>query len=98
MSEIIKAAGINMELLDSAKASCAMGWLADSQNVATQVANVASVGEEYKPWGTGAVPGTAEDWDAYTQAYHDALYAAGLQDIIDEYQAQVNAWMEANGK
>ena len=41
--------------------------------------------------------GTAEDFQARVDAYRTALYNAGLQDIIDEYQGQVNAWLEANG-
>ncbi len=89
---------VTAEMNSQALAAADMGWLADSQNVATQVANVASVNAEYKPWASTAVPGTDEDFDAYTEAYRTALYNAGLQDIIDEYQSQVNAWLEANGK
>ena len=80
----------------TANASCVMGWLADSQNVTTQAANIAAVGEEYKNiW---AFYGTPEEFEARLNAYHDAMYNAGLQDVIDEYQSQVNAWMETNGK
>ena len=31
------------------------------------------------------------------QEYNDALYAAGLQDIIDEKQAQLDAWLASQG-
>ena len=87
---------VTAEMNAQAFAGYSMGWLADSQNVTTQVANIAAVAEEYKNiW---AFFGTPEDFDARLTAYYDALYAAGMQDVLDEYQAQVNAWMEANGK
>ena len=86
-----------MAMNQAAHVSSAMGWVADSSNVTTQVANISAVLDEYKPFWSGAVPGTSEDWDAYVQGFHDAMYTAGLQDVIDEYQGQVDAWKAANG-
>ena len=87
---------VTMEMNSQAYASYCMGWLADSQNVTTQVANVSAVNDEYKYlWAT---PGTLEDYHARVEACRSAMYAAGLQDIIDEYQAQVDAFLAANGR
>ena len=38
------------------------------------------------------------DMDAAIQEYNDALYNAGLQDIIDEKQSQLNAWLASKGE
>lgn len=35
--------------------------------------------------------------EATLKAMNDALYAAGLQDVINAKQEQLNAWLEANG-
>ena len=87
---------VTEEMNSTANASPAMGWLANSENVATQVANISAVAEEYKlSW---ALMGSPEDYQARMDAYRTALYNAGLQDVIDEYQAQVNEFLAANGK
>ena len=59
-------------------------------------ARASAVAEEYKlSW---ALMGSPEDYQARMDAYRTALYNAGLQDVIDEYQAQVNEFLAANGK
>ena len=38
-----------------------------------------------------------DDVDAAIATYNEALYGAGLQTIIDEKQAQLDAWLQENG-
>ena len=38
--------------------------------------------------------GTMPDLDAAIKEFNDALYEAGLQKVLDEKQAQLDAWSE----
>lgn len=82
------------EYTDSAILSAAFGFTYDSTAVTDQVIACTAVNSQYqKTLWFGAV----DDVDAAIQEYNDNLYNAGLQDIIDEKQTQLNAWLEANG-
>lgn len=78
-----------IELNNSAKASEAMGFVFDAEPVKTQVAQVQTVIDEYLPaLNCGAVKdvGTAID------EFNSKLEGAGMNDIVAEAQAQIDAW------
>lgn len=77
------------EYIDMAKRSKALGFSYDSTSVSNQLTALANVKTEwYDAIGTGSVdPATA------VKQFNDALYAAGLQDVIDAKQEQLDAWL-----
>lgn len=78
------------EFNDSALKSKAFGFAYDSSTVATELAALQSVTDEYvKSIETGSVT----DVDATIQAFNDKLYAAGLQKVMDLKQEQLDAWL-----
>jgi len=88
---------VTREMNEKANISCAMGFLPDGTPVQTQIANVSVVEEQYsKTFGNGAMFGSDDDWKTFIDQYKADYFAAGAQDIVDEIQSQVNAWMEAN--
>ncbi len=73
--------------------SAAYGFSFDSTVVTDQVTQCTSVYSEYqKPLAFGAV----SDLQASIDEFNDKLYAAGLQDIIDAKQEQLDAWLAEN--
>ncbi len=67
------------------------GFSVDSENVATQVTAVKAVVDEYKPGlSSGAL---TDDVDGKVAEMVQKMYDAGLQDVIDEYQRQLDAWL-----
>lgn len=77
------------EYNDSMTKSVAYGFSFDSTVVTDQVANCTSVESEYqKPLAFGAVA----DLEATIDEYNTKLYAAGLQDIMDAKQKQLDDW------
>ena len=82
---------------EQAKVSCAMGFMPDGTPIETQIANVSVVEEQYsKTFGNGALFGSDDDWTNFIEQYKTEYYAAGAQEIVDEIQSQVDAWMAAN--
>ena len=77
------------ELIDSAKRSKALGFSYDSSVVATQLTALNNVKTQYyDAIGCGSV-----DPDTAIAQFNDALYAAGLQDVMDAKQEQLDAWL-----
>ena len=69
--------------------SPAFGFTFDSRDVSTELAQCTSVYEEYsKDLAFGTV-----EIEPRLKEFNDALYAAGLQTIIDEKQTQLDAWL-----
>lgn len=69
--------------------SKAYGFVFDSTVVATEEAQLNSVLEQYKKdVGFGVI-----DVDQGIQDFNDALYAAGLQKVMDEKQKQLDDWL-----
>ena len=88
---------VTAEMNETANVSCAMGFMPDGTPIETQIANVAVVTEQYdKTFGNGAMSGSDDDWANFIEQYKTEYYAAGAQDVIDEIQSQVDAWMAAN--
>ncbi len=71
------------------RVSTAMGFVWSSANVTDQYLACQAVYDQYIKQ---LVYGTVSDIDASLKEFNDALYAAGLQDIIDDQQAQFDAW------
>lgn len=78
------------ELIDSAWVAPLFGFTPNSDNVSTQVAAVSNVYNQYdKALMYGDV-----DPASYLPEFQAALEAAGINDILADYQAQVDAWVE----
>ena len=81
------------EFNDTAQKSAAFGFTYDSLPVTNEVTACTNVVSKYhKALLCGALdPATTLD------QFNEELYAAGLQNIIDEKQSQLDAWLETQG-
>lgn len=68
-----------------------MGFILDLEPVSTQVAQCSAVVTEYRDTLTWGAKGA--DWEAYYNEFLEKLELAGSQEIIDEVQAQVDAFL-----
>lgn len=75
----------------SAQFSPANGFSYDSTAVRSELTALSNVYSEYMP---GLNTGTLSPDEI--KAFNDALYSAGLQTVIDEKQAQLDAWLAEN--
>ena len=66
----------------------------DNANVAAQAAAVSAVDGEYKNRCIYGVEG--ENWESVLDQYIQERKAAGVDDIVAEYQKQLDAYMAAN--
>ena len=66
------------------------GFIPDSTNVSTQVAAVSNIYDQYYKVLTYGDVDPAE----YLPQFLTELETAGINDIIAEYQAQADAWLE----
>ena len=79
-----------------AQYSPAYGFMWDSSEYSTQITALQNALETYRPaLETGSV-GSAGVEETLAKL-NEALYAAGLQDVIDAKQEQLDAWIESNG-
>ena len=79
------------KLNEEAKPSLALGFVFDASEVTDQVTACANViAQYYLPLMYGEV-----DIDEVLPMFNEALYAAGLADIIAAKQAQLDAWLAA---
>ncbi len=78
------------DLNRSASTSNTFGFAFDGTNVVTEVASCNAILDLYKD---GLNNGKYEDVQATLDQMNEELYAAGLQKIIDEAQAQMDAWV-----
>ncbi len=75
---------------DGLMKSKAFGFTFNSTPVATEIAQLNSVRDQYwKDLAFGAV-----EIDEKLKEFNDALYAAGLQTVMDEKQRQLDEWLE----
>ena len=73
------------------------GLVISTANVSTQLEQIKAVKDEFYgslSKGTYGVAG----WEAKYDEFLAKLEQAGLQDVIDDFQGQVDAWLAANGK
>ncbi len=82
---------VAMQSLASAQTSAYLGFTFDSSEYATLVAGLTSIYDEYHRMLTCG--GYTEEG---RKAYLDKLYSSGLQEYIDAYQTQLDAWCAAN--
>lgn len=79
---------------DWAEYTGAFGFMWDSTEYATQVTALNNALETYRAaLSTGSVG--AANVDATIQQLNDALYAAGLEDVMKAKQAQLDAWLSS---
>ena len=79
-----------LELMEQAWYPKSFGFIPDSSNVSTQVAAVSNVYDQYYDVLTyGDV-----NPDEYLPMFLSELETAGINDIIAEYQTQLDAWLE----
>ncbi len=83
------------EASKTALKSVAFGFTYDSTPVSDQLTACSAASEQYTKI---LAFGTSADVDATIDEYNEKLYAAGLQEIMDEKQAQLDAWLAENGK
>ncbi len=71
-----------------------IGFSIDNTKVASQVTACQNVSNQYKPMLSSGVYG-ADGTEAKYEEYIAALEGAGINDIIAEYQSQLDAWLAA---
>ncbi len=77
---------------DEAHKSAAYGFTFDITPVVNEIAALTSVKAQYSSIiGSGSV-----DPDATLKEFNDALYAAGLQKVMDEKQKQLDEWLASH--
>ena len=77
--------------------SPAHGFMWDASEYQTQITALQNALATYRPaLETGSVGGVA-NVESTLKALNDALYAAGLQTVMDAKQAQLDEWLAANG-
>lgn len=81
-----------LEANETATNSSVFGFMFDPASVSVQYTAVNNVASQYLP---GLLCGST-DPETEIPAFNDALYAAGLQDIIDAKQSQLDAWLAEN--
>ena len=82
------------EYNDSMVKSVAYGFGFSGAEVTSQITQCTSVQSEYA---SQLGFGVAEDIDASIAEFNEKLYNAGLQDIMDAKQEQLDAWFAENG-
>ena len=82
------------EAADSAIRSKAYGFTFDSTAVTDQIIAVNAVNAQYQK---SLQYGAVDDVDEAIAIYNEALHNAGIDDIIDEKQSQLNAWCDEQG-
>lgn len=82
------------ETLKNAGVSKYLGFTCDTTKIANQLTAVYNVVQQYKKT---LESGSESDLDATYSEFKSALQAAGVDNVITEYQNQLNAWLEKNG-
>lgn len=77
------------ELIDEAWYPELFGFTPDSSNVGTQIAAISNVVDQYN---TVLTYGDVDPAD-YLPQFQAALKAAGIDEVMAEYQAQIDAWL-----
>ncbi len=80
---------VTIKLNDEALSSPDLGFYFDDSSVKTEFANVSAVYAEYKDI---LMFGILPDYEAMINERNAKLEKAGIQKVVDEMQAQINAW------
>ena len=79
----------NNDVLSDGNKSCVFGYIYDASNMSTQKAAVASVINQYRPILSSGSVDPAEVLPEFIQALKDA----GIDELIADNQAQLDAWL-----
>ena len=82
------------DLMDQSWYPRQFGFTPSTENVQTQVAAVANIVNQYN---TTLTYGEEDPAEVLPEFLAD-LEAAGINDIVADYQAQLDAWLAENGK
>ncbi len=81
---------IYFKACETAEVSAICGFTWDSSNCTTQLAQIAAIKSEYM---SQLSTGTGEDPETLIPKFREALLTAGLQDCIDDAQAQLDNYL-----
>ena len=81
------------ELNDNAVKSEALGFTYDPIAVNAEIAQLNAVRDEYRDM---LESGTLENWEASYEEFLSKLETAGIQTVVDDVQAQLDAYVAAN--
>lgn len=81
--------------MDATKVSKYMGFTVDSSKVDTQVTACYNVAQQYHP---ALDAGSTGNWESTVDEFQNKLIAAGIEDVVAEYQAQLDAWLAENAQ
>lgn len=81
-----------LEEMQSTKESAYLGFVCDTTSVSTQLSAISNALNEYKP----GIDSGISDPSAYDD-FLAKLETSGIQDVIDTYQEQLDAWLAAGG-
>lgn len=81
--------------MDKAEVSKYMGFTVDNTDVETIVTACYNVAQQYHP---ALDAGSTGDWAGTVEEFQNKLIAAGIEDLVAAYQAQLDEWLAANGK
>lgn len=83
-----------IQITKEAQQSCALGFAYDSTALSTEIAALSNVKSQY----TDALNAGAVDPEVELPKFLEALEDAGMQKVIDEKQAQLDAWTASRGE
>lgn len=81
-----------MNEAETTVSSSLIGFAPSTANISTQISQVAAVYGEYVKTLTSGVMGV-NGWEATYNEFMQKLQDAGVQDVIDEYQRQLDEWL-----
>ncbi|MBQ8188303.1 MAG: DUF3502 domain-containing protein [Lachnospiraceae bacterium] len=90
-SDEIKKLGEELNTSEDTQISKLVGFIADTSNIETQLAQVATVVKEYS--NTLKYGAMGSDWEKTYNDFVDALEIAGYSEIVTELQSQVDAFL-----
>lgn len=73
---------------NTAEASSLLGFVADTSGLVTEISNIGAVATEYE----NLIYGLEKDPEAKYEEFIKAVKAAGLDKVVEEINAQIDAW------
>ena len=67
------------------------GFIFNKDDVQTKIEQCTAVSDEYRDTLGGGIKG--DDWEAYYEEYIGKMELAGVRDVIDAYNSQLNAYL-----
>ena len=82
------------ESYENAEVSKYMGFTVDNTGLENIVTACHDVCNQYHPM---LDSGSASDWEATLNEFNEKLQAAGIDQLVEAYQSQLDAWLAENG-